>query len=232
MYMFKKRLFLLVGSALAFVSPNDASALSYLVPASANISAAGLGLPVAPGGGGAGTLPVLQPVQPGQTSFRFSTSGMVSQYFEGYYQSGGGAPYPVDIFSYGGVSGFKADVTLPLVGVFLSSNPPQGPAPMTLQFTSQGLGLDFATLSPGLGQVFLIGDGKTSGNADQTFFVPANATRLFLGYADAPFSTGDPGAFDDNRGALTVEVTAVPEPGLTALLGLAGVAMMFRRKIS
>ena len=135
----------------------------------------------------------------------------------------------MDIASYGGISGFRADVNTPLVGVFLSGNSPVAPAPATLDFRSVGLGLNFTSLSPQLGQVFFIGDGKTSGNLDQIFNAPAGATRLFLGFADAPFSVGAPGAFDDNRGSLAVTVTAVPEPAGLALVLTGGLALAFFR---
>lgn len=143
-------------------------------------------------------------ITPGETTFTFSASGEISQFFEEYFHSSDGlAGLPMDIASYGGISGFRADVNTPLVGVFLSGSSPVAPAPATLDFTSEGgLGLNFSTLSPELGQVFFIGDGKTSGNLDQIFNAPAGATRLFLGFADAPFSVGAPGAFDDNLGSL------------------------------
>src|SRR6266478_471402 len=44
---------------------------SLLVPGTANIFSAGLAAPVAPAGGGAGTLPVQFSVGPGQTAFQF-----------------------------------------------------------------------------------------------------------------------------------------------------------------
>jgi AAA ATPase domain len=51
------------------------------------------------------------------------------------------------------------------------------PAPPRLDFTDRER---FDTLAPAMGQTFLIGDGK-----GRRFVVPANATRLYVGFADA-----------------------------------------------
>ena len=70
-----------------------------------------------------------------------------------------------------------------LVGVFLSDNVPVDPAPDSLVYED---GLDFELLTPGLRQIFYIGDGLT-GNQEgirQQFIVPEGATRLFLGSTD------------------------------------------------
>ena len=221
----------LLGALALVVYPAAAATSNYTVPSSANISSSGLLSPVGPGGGGAGTLPVLHLIAPGQTTFSFSATGEISQYFDEFFHSSDGLQgYPMNVDSYGGISGFKADVNTPLVGVFLSGSSPGAPAPATLDFTSEaGLGLDFSSLSPQLGQVFFIGDGKSSGNLDQIFNAPAGATRLFLGFADAPFSVGAPGAFDDNRGSLAVTVTSVPEPTAISLLLASGLVLALRR---
>lgn len=70
-----------------------------------------------------------------------------------------------------------------LMGVFLGPDDPSGGAtPVALSFAG---GLDFASLDPGLHQIFFIGDGLTSSSfipgdplgARQLFLVPAGATR-------------------------------------------------------
>ena len=100
-----------------------------------------------------------------------------------------------------------AGVTAPansLVGVFLdNSQPDSSPAPASLDFGV--IGTSFTTLSPGLKQVFFIGDGLTGNGtgAVQSFIVPAGATRLFLG-------TEDGFGWFNNSGSFSVTITATP----------------------
>ncbi len=71
-----------------------------------------------------------------------------------------------------------------LAGVFLDDSTPSGSSPpATLDF-STAASRDFLSLSPGLGQVFFIGDGQTSGGTLQEFVAPTGATRLFFGIPD------------------------------------------------
>ena len=71
-----------------------------------------------------------------------------------------------------------------LVGVFLNDNPPTtGSTPPALSFVTQAE-MDYTSISPQLKQPFFIGDGKTSGGAQQQIVVPAGATRLYLGVHD------------------------------------------------
>jgi len=80
----------------------------------------------------------------------------------------------------------KSNLTAPinsLVGVFLDNNIPVAPAPPALDFTNPA-SRDYTELHPLLKQIFFIGDGKTSGEIQQKIFIPANATRLFLGTMD------------------------------------------------
>jgi hypothetical protein len=110
-----------------------------------------------------------------------------------------------------------------LMGVFLGSADPTGAqTPDRLSFAS---GLDFQSLTPGIGQIFFIGDGLTSFSFDasspvgdaQLFYVPSGATRLFLG-------TSDGFGWFNNGGSFLVDVRLsdgpqpVPEPGSVALL--------------
>ena len=89
-----------------------------------------------------------------------------------------------------------------LIGVFLSSPPRETP--------SRGLDVDGwyddPVLRPGLGQLFFIGDGRTSDGSVQRFVVPGRGTRLFLGIADAYAFRGPPGFYDDNSGSFRVQV--------------------------
>ena len=137
------------------------------------------------------------------------------------------------VYAYGGLSGFITDQVAPLAGIFLTDAAPGGTPPPTLDFSSGGLGLDFTTLAPAIGQVFFIGDGQTSGGTIQTFYAPAGATRLFLGVPDSVNGESLPGGYDDNAGSFNVTVTTVPEPAIPAL-SLMGAALFFalRRRLS
>jgi hypothetical protein len=114
-----------------------------------------------------------------------------------------------------------------LVGVFLDGNPPNtSAAPADLDFGPTGIGTAFATLSPALKQVFFIGDGRTGtgSGAAQTFFVPAGATRLFLGVSDGFGWFNNLGAFSvtvtpSGAGTSTAEIPVLAPP-LLALLSL------------
>jgi hypothetical protein len=129
----------------------------------------------------------------------------------------------------GGISGYMGPQGS-IVGVFLNDNvPSSGPAPATLDFTPGGLGTNFLTLSPQLGQVFFIGDGMTSGGVFQQFVAPAGATRLFFGIPDGFGFVGVPGAYDDNDGSFRLRVvTNIPEPGTLTLLAVVGLAAVAR----
>lgn len=82
-----------------------------------------------------------------------------------------------------GIAGFTIPICA-LLGVFLPDHTNSGPAPADLDFSSAA-SRDFASLAPELFQPFFIGDGlRNDGTSVQTFFVPAGATRLFLGVCD------------------------------------------------
>lgn len=135
-----------------------------------------------------------------------------------------------NLTSLDGISGYLGPQG-PLAGVFLDDSIPNGNSPPpTLNFTPGGLGTDFLSLTPLLGQVFYIGDGVTSGGEFQTFIAPTGATRLFLGIPDGFGFGGAPGAYDDNDGSYQVRIginqipSAVPEP---STLIAAGIAVLF-----
>jgi hypothetical protein len=123
-----------------------------------------------------------------------------------------------------------------LVGVFVSGTP-SGAAPTPLDFGGSGAstGLDFATLSPGLDQIFWIGDGLTGigTGAVQQFYVPTGATALYLG-------TVDGSGWFNNSGAFVVTINGlaggVPEPASWALMllgvGAMGAALRGRRGLA
>lgn len=151
-----------------------------------------------------------------------------------FYGPSGNGLSGSNLTSLGGISGYIGPQGA-LTGVFLSDALPSSGAPGTLDFSPGGLGIDFLALAPGIGQIFYIGDGKTSLDVFQTFIAPVGATRFALGIPDGFGFNGPPGAYDDNDGSYrvrigineipTVDPTDVPEPGniVLLLLGLAGI---------
>jgi hypothetical protein len=122
---------------------------------------------------------------------------------------GGSFLAPTDITETGGISGIRAPTTECLVGVFLSDSEPAGAAPATLDFGPNVFTENFDSISPKIGQVFFIGNGKTANGNLQTFYAPIGASRLFLGFADGYNGQnigGPPGNYGDNSGQYTVRV--------------------------
>jgi len=150
-----------------------------------------------------------------------------------FFGPGGNGVGGSDLFSFGGISGYKGPQG-PLAGVFLDNSIPNiGPAPSTIDFSPAGIGIDFLALLPALGQVFYIGDGVTAGNVFQEFTAPLGATRLFLGIPDGFGFVNGPGAYDDNDGAYRIRIgineVPVPEPTALALLGIGFGVLAFQR---
>lgn len=130
------------------------------------------------------------------------------------------------------ISGIRANRDGFFAGVFLADGVPSGTAPAALDFRNVnkgGMGIDFASLSPVLNQVFFVGDGRTGLGALQNFVAPVGATRLFLGSLDAWYtSTG--AAWGDNPWTFTADVSVVPAPGAAALLAAAALVGSRRRR--
>jgi hypothetical protein len=135
-----------------------------------------------------------------------------------------------------------SDVVAPinaLLGVFLDGNVPTT-APTGLDFRSGGLGVTspgtlgavnpvaggtgYATLAPGLGQVFFIGDGLGAGGVAQQVTVPNGATRLFLGTADGWKWADNSGGYVVTLNSESVgQPASAPEPAALTLAGLGGI---------
>jgi hypothetical protein len=172
----------------------------------------------------------------GGDSVIFTLNGGGVSYFNGFgapvYGVEGNDPTS-DLAALGAISGYQGPEGA-LVGVFLDANVPNaGAAPGTIDFRVAGA-TDFTSISPGLGQVFFIGDGRDSLNNLQQFIAPGGATRLFLGIPDGFGFLGAPGAYEDNDGNFRarVVITPVPEASTTvplAALGFGIAAWQYRR---
>jgi hypothetical protein len=206
------------------------------VPDTANIQGAGHSVAPNPGGGSGGTLPPFFTFA-ANSGFVFQATSVVgtTSLTPGYdgINGEGTSSFSTNISSFGGISGIiNTNRSGFLVGVFLDGTEPvAGTEPARLSFASPE---NFTTLSPLLRQTFLIGDGKAdSGGAVQSFVAPPGATRLFLGFADAPGYTGLAGAFQDNSGrSVTVTFTdpvvagPVPSPVSAPAFGPAGLLLL------
>ncbi|MBA3458817.1 MAG: hypothetical protein H0T46_02570 [Deltaproteobacteria bacterium] len=112
-----------------------------------------------------------------------------------------------DILAANGISGIvDHQRTQFVVGVFLGTSTSVR-APARLDFSKEATGESFAELTPLLGQTFFIGDGMTPSGLNQRFVVPPNATRFYIGFADAIGFQGPPGAYADNTGGVSVTLT-------------------------
>lgn len=203
------------------------------IDARSNIYGAGHTAPPAPGGGGPGLLPVEIPfvAVPGQSLTFASVVGSISYNGGGSWHGPDGYdPWLQDVIfpSWDGISGITTYSYEFLAGVFLDDAEPSDPAPANLNFGYDGLTRNFAVVSPDIGQLFFIGDGFTDAGLNQTFFVPATATRLFLGFIDTASPTYLPGSYQDNLGSLTATLEIGPSPVATEPLSWGKVKRLYR----
>ncbi len=208
---------------------------SLYVDAQSNIFGYGVGTPQ-PGGGGGGLVAPSITLSPGATTVTFSANGIAG--WGGSLNNGpdgGTFASSTTIPSVGPISGFTAPLSGELVGLFIPAGDFSGlaaPAGISYPDTSA---FTLASYAPGLRQVFYIGDGLTGtgSGSTQTFAVPAGASKLVLGIADA-YSFDDPaGYYNDDVGGYNVSYIApmpTPEPATFAAIGLGTVAMLRRRK--
>jgi len=205
---------------------SSAAAFQVNVPGTSNLWLAGMpdGTDAGNGDTAPGQSPILVNLAQfgGAASLRFSAFGLVTN-------GGGGTlvgPDGDDPTSHDAGAQFgKSNLTAPLNGliaVFLDdSDPTLGGLPGDLDFSSL-LSRQFSSLSPLLKQTFFIGDGLDGSNQAQTFFIPAGATRFYLGTMDGFEWNNNEGSFD-----VTIEVPAAP--GLAMGIGMALVAARRRR---
>jgi hypothetical protein len=194
----------LVGVAVAGARERDAGASTVVVPARADLFAAGLSaVPQLPGGGGVLPPSITFAAGPGKVVMIDSATGTMTA--GAAWPKGGPAGYPkatTDIQSLGRISGFAGEGQLFLAGVFLGDGPPTGPLPARLG-NKPG-----ATVSPKLNQTFYIGLGQKTDGTPLEYPVPVDATHLYLGIVDAASFHGAPGFYDDNTGSFKVTLHA------------------------
>jgi hypothetical protein len=191
-------LFVLVGFGcnLRKVAQAGSGGFTLKVDARANVFRAGTGEEAANSGGVPAPSVTFDP-GPGKVLTFSEVKGRVSCCSGGeeFNDADGGAfaGGVTDVESAGGISGIThPDKTMFLVGVFTDNSAPAPPGPARLNAVSPN------NLAPQLFQTFFIGTGK-----GKQFEVPAKASRLYLGFADAYSFTGAPGSYDDNVGELT-----------------------------
>jgi hypothetical protein len=225
------RLGLVAMAALSISLGEAAHAATVLVPATGDIF-----LATQPAGTmitgdfGSDTAPANSPVELSLSqpvTLTFSASGMASVDASNYAGPDGGVYSDESGFSPSPADGTYKGPANALIGVF------EGPGvtdvsmgPASLDYT-QAANTALASQSPGLNQIFFIGDGLTGTGTGsvQDFVAPAGATSLYLAVADSyGSSTGNTGGFVVSfTGA---GVTAVPEPASWALmilgLGMSG----------
>jgi hypothetical protein len=162
----------------------------------------------------------------------FSVTGTTSNTGAASSGANPGVPDGSGIFSmtnYG--DGISAPLNVPLnalMGVFLgAASPTGGTTPAQLDFFP---GLGFASLNPLIGQIFFIGDGRTTLNEGpgagiaQEFIVPVGAARLFLGSSDGFGWFNNSGDFTVDATNLDGGLVAIPLPAASWLL-LAGAGL-------
>lgn len=141
-------------------------------------------------------------VTPGtRMTFDSVTGGANNFYTTQMYTPDGNTGWITDNLA--GAENGKSDCYAPInavMGVYLSSGDParSGMIPSTLDFSTQQ-SRNFQSLSPLVGQVFFIGDGRRDDGSVQQFVVPSGATRLFIG-------TMDQYEWNNNVGSYTVTV--------------------------
>lgn len=203
------------------------------VDAKSNIFGYGVSAPEPSGGGGGINAPVIT-LDPGTgRSLTFLAVGEAGWNFSLLNgPDGGNFASATNIPSLGPISGYAAPLSGHLVGLFIEAGDisallaPGGISYPDLASFGQ------SSYSPGLRQVFFMGDGLTGtgSGSTQTFNVPDGAAMLVLGIADAFGFSGPAGWYSDNVGGYTVRYDIVPAPSAAALLGLSALGLKRRRR--
>ncbi|THU04561.1 hypothetical protein E9531_04030 [Lampropedia puyangensis] len=224
------------------------------VPATANIFYAGtegltppsINCTALPNGLGDGTLPPIVDLPVGIRAFQLANRNTANI---GYGMSGPQATTPDGVLNHttvvrnpsGTFPGLQFDGRYGmLAAVFLDANEVlpgavQSPVSVNVYTASD---MNAAVVAQSLHQPFFVGDGSVvdfaqagSGLPDgtelrQTFTVPAGATRIGFGLADAPGINGDNRCYMDNRGAINAQIAmAVTDDAGTVSAGVDSVAI-------
>lgn len=225
----------LCAASLAMVASGSALAQSgsLFVDAKANIFGYGASAP-APGGGGGGIVaPVIAlSAGTGRTATFFATGQAGWQSVPVNGPDGGSFSGSTNIPAVGPISGYNAPLSGHLVGVFIEAGDISAlAAPGVISYPNLAA-FSQASYSPGLRQVFFIGDGLTGtgSGSTQVFNVPDGAGFLVLGIADAFGFNAQAGFYGDNVGGYDVRFEVIPTPGALALLGLGALVVTGRRR--
>jgi len=200
-------------AALGQATTGSAAAPDALrIPATADLFAAGLSAPPSlPGGGG--TLPPVFQFGPGpgkMLTFQHVTGHVSWTGTAGPVGPSGTSSGKTNLLALGAISGLVAPGWLFLAGVFLGDSAPMTPPPPRLRMENA---LRLTTVRPKLQQVFYIGDGQTTRGIVRGYVVPANATRLYLGFLDGVSPGGKPAYYGDNTGRVTAAFKIAPGSG-------------------
>ena len=116
----------------------------------------------------------------------FSVSGAIAYAFGTGSADANGFVSQIVSHQHGALFG-KSDIVAPissLIGVFLSSaDPSTYAAPATLDFSTPAA-RNYDILQPEVGQIFFIGNGRTTSGAMHKIVVPQGATRLYFAVMD------------------------------------------------
>ncbi len=168
------------------------------------------------------TFPKALPVRGGD-QISFGASGLIRYYSSwGRIIDAGPDGREIELSDYQGVDGISGYMGPhgALLGIFLNNDIPSvGPAPIGIDFSESGIGSQFDSLYPDLGQVFFIGDGYTDAGSIQNFVAPAGATRVLFGVADGRLYTGIPGYYENNIGSFDV-IAYLPDSAITATVDI------------
>ena len=174
-------------------------------------------------GGGLPPVLILLAALSNAPALRFLASGSVSYCPSCGVNGPDGAGFISAAPSYNGVSGITNFPGRSLIAVFVGEVEPTNPAPAPLDFAI--IGTNYATLAPGLRQMFFIGDGLTANGMAQVIRVPTGASRLYLGFIDAYSYTDTPDGYDDNSGSFSVAVTPALFLGMEYSTGKPGISV-------